>query len=330
MFYKVIFTILAIIISTLTFSICMVKPQMHKAVFVYNSDYTISPVKEISIENKDIPVMEKPVNITNQKTVNENIETKFEPQTVEVSQKQIQLNTQKTTPTTNKIVNTPVKVQTTKATTQKINVQIQNKNVSAQKTNVEQPKIDTQKIIANNKKIIEANNNKITQQKTTITNSAPAVQNTNVSTQKANFVEQKSQQATTVSKQVQQAPVQKVLTPKEEELAWNIWRSNLTNKIMKDTNLPAIPFGTEFHFEFKVDKYGKISNLKTHTVPEKYTPYAVQYVLPVIRSYQGRSILNFPQGSQRTSTLVTGAWRISNRSLYSTPSDYNDIERIKK
>ena len=120
----------------------------------------------------------------------------------------------------------------------------------------------------------------------------------------------------------------KVLTPQEETIAWNKWRSALTNKIMQDTHLPNIPNGTVFQFSFNVDKYGKITNVQTGANPANYTPYAIQYIAPVIRSYQGRSILNFPEGTQRTSTTVTGKWRISNTEKYSTPQDYNDIERV--
>ena len=120
----------------------------------------------------------------------------------------------------------------------------------------------------------------------------------------------------------------KVLTQQEETIAWNKWRSALTNQIMQDTRLPDIPNGTVFQFLFNVDKYGKITNVQTGANPANYTPYAIQYIAPVIRSYQGRSILNFPEGTARTSTTVTGKWRISNTEKYSTPQDYNDVERV--
>ena len=122
--------------------------------------------------------------------------------------------------------------------------------------------------------------------------------------------------------------VPKVLTQQEETIAWNKWRSALTNKIMHDTKLPDLPNGVLFQFSFNVDKYGKITNVQTGANPANYTPYAIQYIAPVIRSYQGRSILNFPEGTARTSTQVTGKWRISTTEKYSTPQDYNDVERV--
>ena len=122
----------------------------------------------------------------------------------------------------------------------------------------------------------------------------------------------------------------KVLTQQEEEIAWNIWRSNLQNQIMKDTKLPYVPKGTVFKFSFDVDKYGRISSIKTWSLNSNYTPYAIQYIAPVIRSYQGKDILDFPIGTGRFSTKFEGGWKISDNAKYSTPNDYNDIEKVKK
>ena len=127
--------------------------------------------------------------------------------------------------------------------------------------------------------------------------------------------------------QTQIAP--KVLTQQEEEIAWNVWRSNLQNKIMHDVKLPAIPNGIIFKFSFTVDRNGRVSNVQTYATGS-YTPYAIQYIAPVIRSYQGKDILNFPAGSTRITTNVTGGWKISNNERYSTPQDYNDVEKIRR
>ena len=129
---------------------------------------------------------------------------------------------------------------------------------------------------------------------------------------------------------IQTETPKKTLTVQEEEILWNIWRSNLQNQIMKDVRLPIIPNGIVFKFTFDVDKFGKISNVQTWSTTPSYTPYAVQYIAPVIRSYQGRSILNFPAGSNRTTTKFTGGWRIATNTKYSTPNDYNDTERVVK
>jgi len=129
---------------------------------------------------------------------------------------------------------------------------------------------------------------------------------------------------------VENKPAKTVITQSEEEIAWNIWRSNLQNQIMKDTKLPYVPKGTVFRFSFDVDKYGRITSIKTWSLNPNYTPYAIQYIAPVIRSYQGRDILDFPDGTQRLSTNFSGGWKISDNAKYSTPNDYNDIEKVKK
>ena len=132
------------------------------------------------------------------------------------------------------------------------------------------------------------------------------------------------------TKPVQPAkPVQTVLTPQQETVLWNKWRSDLQNSIMNAVNLPVLPNGTVFKFSFNVDKNGKITNIKCSSTNPKYNPYAIQYITPVIRSYQGKSILKFPNGSSRESTLFEGNIKVSNTSKYSTASDYNDIETVK-
>ena len=116
----------------------------------------------------------------------------------------------------------------------------------------------------------------------------------------------------------------------EEEIVWNKWRSDIQNQLMKDVQLPIIPQGTVFKFQFDVDKYGRISNVKTWSLTNSFTPYAIQYIAPVIKSYQGRELLNFPSGSNRTVTTVEGGWRIGKVLKYSTPNDYHDTEKVVK
>ena len=151
--------------------------------------------------------------------------------------------------------------------------------------------------------------------------SKPQTQTTKVQTQKVEIP---------IAKQTVKQEQPKVLTQQEETIAWNIWRSNLQNQIMQDVKLPLLPNGIIFRFSFTVDKYGKISNLQTWSDVSSYTPYAIQYIAPVIRSYQGRSILNFPTGTARTITDVKGGWKISDNAKYSSPQDYNDIEKVVK
>lgn len=124
-------------------------------------------------------------------------------------------------------------------------------------------------------------------------------------------------------------PAVKVLTEEEEIIAWNKWRSDLQNKLMKDSKIAA-PIGTSFEFSFTVDKFGTISNLKTWSSNPSYTPLAVRVIKPLLLSYQKTAILNFPTGSKRVITNVNGGFTMARSSRYSSPSDYNDYERVTK
>ena len=261
--------IFAILVMVATISICAIKPEMHKSVLVYNSDYKIVTEDEIKTEVVEIPVAEIPEKKQEQ-TVKKNIETVTVPKTQTTVQKIVQ------TPKTQTVVK-PVKTEV--------------------KTVTKQTPIKTE-------------------QKETIPVKTVIKQETKQEPPKVQVVTK-----TTSPKQ---------LTQQEEEIAWNVWRSNLQNQIMHDVHLPTLPNGIVFRFTFDVDKFGKISNIYTYSDNPAYTPYAIQYIAPVIRSYQGKSILNFPQGSTRTSTVFKGGWRISANERLSTPKDYNDYEKVIK
>jgi len=255
--YSAFIKILLVLAIILTASICAIKPKMHSALLITDSNYVltnseIEPEKTktneviatISQEEIQKPkVVEKPVSTP----VQQKVETKVQP-------------IQKT------VVNTPKPVQQT---------QTVNKNPTVSSTTTKPVQKPIQKV-----------------------------------------------------EKVQTTPQK--LTEQQEEIAWNKWRSNLQNQIMKDSKLPSIPNGTVFKFTFTVDKYGKVSNVKTWSLTSTYTPYAIQYIAPVIRGYQGHSILDFPFGSNRVITNVEGGFKISNTSRYSTPNDYNDTETVKR
>jgi len=279
---KLILQLLLILVIIATFSICAIKPDLHKNVIVYDSDYTLVSEQDVKTETKNIPVMEMSSQPVQKITV---AETKIEP---------------------------TVKNSNTKTSNVKQQTQTKPKQIATVKQTVTKPQVHTvqKPIITTVKKPVAKEVVKVTPQKVEqkIT-SNPLPQTSSI----------KSERDITTPK---------VLTQQEETIAWNKWRSNLTNQIMQDTKLPNIPNGVLFQFSFTVDKYGKITNVQTGANPANYTPYAIQYIAPVIRSYQGRSILNFPSGTSRVSTQVTGKWRISNTQKYSTPQDYNDIEKV--
>lgn len=119
------------------------------------------------------------------------------------------------------------------------------------------------------------------------------------------------------------------MTEQEEIIAWNKWRSNIQNQIMNDSDIDYAPLGTMFMFTFVVDKYGNVSNIKVECSNANYMNIARNNVKPAIARLQKKPILNFPRGTQRTSTVVTGVFLIGTQNRYSTPNDYSDYERVK-
>lgn len=118
------------------------------------------------------------------------------------------------------------------------------------------------------------------------------------------------------------------MSQQEEIIAWNKWRSNLQNQIMKDSQIDYAPLGTLFLFTFVVDKFGNISNIKVECSNPNYMDVARNNVKPAIANLQKKPILNFPKGTQRTSTVVTGVFLIGTQERYSTPNDFSDYERV--
>ncbi|MBQ7450280.1 hypothetical protein IJS77_02590 [bacterium] len=301
--------ILIAITVLLTIFVGIKQPTMHTKLFIYDSKYEIveenkAPSIETVVKTEEIPTMsaddsKSKIQIAMEEqeipAVNVEVKTVEQPKTTT----QVKQNTQQTTQkplakTTTKQV--PKTTTTTKKPEEKVVVQTKPQTTQTTKT---------------------------TTQPQQITQTKPQPQQTTTQTQTQPTVVQTQQQKpsqTTV----------KVLTQQEEEIAWNVWRSNLQNKILRDVKLPTIPMGTVFKVSFDVDKYGKITNLQTWSADSRYTPYVIEFVAPVIRSYQGKPILDFPTGSQRTKTTFTGAWKIASSVKYSSPSDYNDTERILK
>lgn len=121
-------------------------------------------------------------------------------------------------------------------------------------------------------------------------------------------------------------PVRK-LTKKEEQIAWNVWRSNLQNEVMLRSEVSA-PIGTVFIFSFKVDNSRHISNIKAYTTNPFYMSEVNENLIPVIKDLENSELLEFPAGSARKSIKFNGLFFIFNETSLSTPEDFNDIERV--
>ena len=233
-------------------------------------------------------------------------------------------------------------VEVTNSEYEYINKELPNTNISTSSTNIN----NTPYQIKNNNlpQKAEKRTQKITKPQTvseqykqskrdSIKQTSPQQQSPAVKTtinKPAEPVTKKQTQEIKQEKEPQTQPATKpTLTEREEIIAWNKWRSNLQNQVMKDSNVRA-PLGTQFKFSFTVDKYGNMSNVKVWSTTPSYTDYAVRTIKPVLMSYRNKAILNFPEGTKRVITNVEGGFVISRVTEYSTPADYHDYERVKR
>ncbi len=307
--------IVAIIFLAILYSMFVVcfTPKMHNQILVYDSAYEIVDTHKVETETKQLPTRtnQQPSEKTVQKqTVNKPV-TRF------FVQKQ---NKTVTEPVTKTVKQQTVKTTAAEKKTQPVK-QVQTQVKKQVQTQVKK-QVQTQV-----KKQVQT---QVKKQVQTTTKQASKPQTKKTATQ---TVKKTPAAQTKTAEKQQKTSVQIAKEQQEAEqlelIRWNKWRSDLQNKIMQDVRLPIVPQGTVFKFSFDVDKYGKVMNIQTWSTNPSFTPYAIQYIAPVIRSYQGKSILNFPEGSNRISTTVEGGWKISSSTKYSTPADFKDIETVR-
>lgn len=290
------------------------------------------------------PPLHKPLTFAPQSTVVEDIpqkasDTDVETQIVHVQQTQEEQGVQLTPQQDNiiqqnvKVSQIPQQIVEQKTIFQNTPSQVVNKNIKTKavksQTQVQQrPKYELPKSIQD---IVNGKHPQNQEVEKIVKSPKPPVQQT--THQKPTTPHQQQQvQQKPKPPQVQQKPQQvqnnAPLTEAEEVIVWNKWRSDLQNKVMRDSRIAA-PRGTVFRFSFTVNKFGQMSNLKIWSDTPGYTNYAIQALKPLLLSYQGKPILNFPARTKRITTNVEGAFAISNQDRFTTPNDYSDIERVR-
>lgn len=298
---------ITILLTALTIAVGIIKPEINKPVRFAVSDFRITNTELAQDED----ATHKPPAATN-KIVNTDLTQN------KIVEKIIETNTPQTKQTTQIVENKENKI------TKTVEVQKQTQNIKKTTKTVTQKPAATgkgEKAVQIPQSVKDIVNNQHTQQPL-----QPAPQKNK--TVRLPQIDP-TPKPVEVQKTIEQVPVnERPLTEQEEIIVWNIWRSNLQNQIMKDTEISA-PIGTAFKFSFTVDKKGRISNLRTWAVPSTYNGIAINYLRPLILSYQGQTILNFPLRTKRVITNVTGGFVISTQDRFSTPNDFSDIEKVK-
>lgn len=133
-------------------------------------------------------------------------------------------------------------------------------------------------------------------------------------------------------------PPQKVLSEREETIAWNQWRANVANELLrlsnfkKQTSKTHIPARTHIFFNFDVDINGNISNISIRTTPSSSLSAAKNFYTPLIMMMNRKPVVKFPEGTKRTNVTVSDEMEIipsSEKANYADPSSYSDYEKIK-
>ena len=293
-FLKVSVVVLFVVLTIITIRI---HPEIHQPMVIEDADFKLVRVSD-TITSQTTPVTTVRPTVT-QQTVT------LEPQQTKQVQQSVNIATPKATETPKYVqVETPQQ-------TRPVKIKLPKKDTQAQ-TVVQEP--------SQNELLQRLLNTDIEDTKALEENSRKLAQ----SMQKNNRAPQQTY------KQPQQTSTHKnpYMTEQEEIIAWNRWHSNIHNQVMKDSNAGVAPYGTVFSFSFLVDKYGNVSNVKVSCSNNYCMDIARDNLKPAIMHLQRKPILNFPRGTQRTSTVVSGSFLIGSEDRFSTPSNFSDYERV--
>ena len=293
-FLKVSVVVLFVILTIITIRI---HPEIHQPMVIEDADFKLVRVSD-TITSQTTPVTTVGPTVTQQTVTVEPQQTKQVQQSVNIA--------------TPKATETPKYVQVeTPQQTRPVKIKLPKKDTQAQ-TVVQEP--------SQNELLQRLLNTDIEDTKALEENSRKLAQ----SMQKNNRAPQQTY------KQPQQTSTHKnpYMTEQEEIIAWNRWHSNIHNQVMKDSNAGVAPYGTVFSFSFLVDKYGNVSNVKVSCSNNYCMDIARDNLKPAIMHLQRKPILNFPRGTQRTSTVVSGSFLIGSEDRFSTPSNFSDYERV--
>ena len=115
-----------------------------------------------------------------------------------------------------------------------------------------------------------------------------------------------------------------------ETVAWNSWYSDISNELLSTIHLPEEEASniSSIYVKFEVDKNGNIESITTRTTPPEAFAIAEKYILPAIKNLQGKSVLKFPPKSKRETVTYTTNFKLSDKTKYTTPSDFQNYEKI--
>ena len=309
----------------LTSVIIGINPQMHKAIIIGGANMTFT--------NQDIVKSDTNIKVSNKDAIIDKNKTKI--QTTEPI-KNVQ-NLSATNIQADNNMEKLIKLQ---------QAEEQAKKLAEQKARQEQARLAQQKAQAESKKKAEAlakkkaqeEAKKLAQQKAQTDAKkkadAEALAKKKAQEEAKKLAEQKA--AEELAKK--QAEEQKKLITYNENVLWNQWRANVSNKIVYnlDKNFTSIaPPGTVYSYSFNVNNKRQVSNISVRISKGYINPTTQQGIFMIRRAIESlnlSNVLSLPASSQRTNVTVSAAIKIVADGTFGTldASMFNDVEVIKK
>lgn len=304
-FIRSAFIILLILLTVIT---AKIKPPVHQPMLIEDQDFVLTRISDTIITPQNIPTAP----VINQEKTQEII---VQPEQQEVNERVVRFNNTEEQPITRYVETSSPK------TTQK-NVNVVNPTPKNDKivNNVVIPKDEKSQLELLNRLL----NTPVEQIEVEVSekDNKPVVN--------VHINDKPKPQEVKVETPKPKSSSNPYMTEQEEIIAWNKWRASVTNQIMKNSNVGIAPIGTVFHFTFVVDKFGNVSNIRVESIPNAYMDIARNELKPAIAALQRKPILNFPQGTKRTTVIVDDSFSISFSSNFATPNLYSDYERVKR
>lgn len=293
----------------LTSVIIGINPQMHKAIIIGGANMTFT--------NQDIVKSDTNIKVLNKDAIIDKNKTKI--QTTEPI-KNVQ-NLSATNIQADKNMEKLIKLQ---------QAEEQAKKLAEQKARQEQARLAQQKAQAEAKKLAQQKAQTDAKKKA----DAEALAKKKAQEEAKKLAEQKA--AEELAKK--QAEEQKKLITYNENVLWNQWRANVSNKIVYnlDKNFTSIaPPGTVYSYSFNVNNKRQVSNISVRISKGYINPTTQQGIFMIRRAIESlnlSTVLSFPASSQRTNVTVSAAIKIVADGTFGTldASMFNDVEVIKK
>ena len=115
------------------------------------------------------------------------------------------------------------------------------------------------------------------------------------------------------------------------DISWNTWKSNFINRILDDSmnikSLNDYNLGTWFYYSFDVTNTGEIQNVRVSSFTLRKEDK--EAVSRMIQGYAHQDITIFPRKSRRKKAKVDAIMLLGDTESKSSPSDFNDTERVR-